>query len=75
MQEMQEMLFWPLSWEDPLEEAMATHYGNPVFLTEESHGQRGLAGYSPWGHSELDMTETYDWVGLNNNNETGIRRN
>ena len=23
----------------------------------ESHGQRGLVGYSPWGHKELDMTE------------------
>ena len=21
----------------------------PVFLLEESHGQRSLAGYSPWG--------------------------
>ena len=31
--------------------------GNPVFLPGESHGQRRLAGYSPWGHKELDMTE------------------
>ena len=22
----------------------------PVFLPQESHGQRSLAGYSPWGH-------------------------
>ena len=29
----------------------------PVFLPGESHGQRSLAGYSPWGHTELDMTE------------------
>ena len=29
----------------------------PVFLPGESHGQRNLAGYSPWGHKELDMTE------------------
>ena len=21
------------------------------------HGQKSLAGYSPWGHKELDMTE------------------
>ena len=27
------------------------------FLPGESHGQRSLAGYSPWGHKELDMTE------------------
>ena len=24
---------------------------------ENLHGQRGLAGYSPWGHKELDTTE------------------
>ena len=29
----------------------------PVFLPGESHGQRRLAGYSPWGRKELDMTE------------------
>ena len=28
-----------------------------VFLSGESHGQRSLAGYSPWGLKELDMTE------------------
>ena len=33
---------------------MATH---SVFLPEESHGQRSLVGYSPWGCKELDMTE------------------
>jgi len=29
----------------------------PGFLPGESHGQRGLVGYSPWGRKELDMTE------------------
>ena len=29
----------------------------PVFLPGEFHGQRSLAGYSPWGRKELDMTE------------------
>ena len=29
----------------------------PVLLPGESHGQRSLAGYSPWGHKELDMAE------------------
>ena len=24
---------------------------------ENPHGQRSLEGYSPWGHTELDMTE------------------
>ena len=28
-----------------------------VFLPGESHGQRNLAGYTPWGRKELDMTE------------------
>ena len=29
----------------------------PVFLPGESHEQRSLAGYSPWGCKELDITE------------------
>ena len=29
----------------------------PVFLPGEFHGQRSLAGYSPWGHKKLEMTE------------------
>ena len=29
----------------------------PVFLHGESHGQRRLVGYSPWGYKELDTTE------------------
>ena len=29
----------------------------PVFLPGESHGQRSLAGPSPWGRKELDITE------------------
>ena len=29
----------------------------PVFLLGESHGQRSLEGYSPWGRKEQDTTE------------------
>ena len=29
----------------------------PVFLPGESHGQRSLAGYNPWGCKESDTTE------------------
>ena len=29
----------------------------PVLLAGESHGQRSLVGYSPWGRKELDTTE------------------
>ena len=32
---------------------MATHSSIPGRF----HGQRSLAGYSPWGHKEPDMTE------------------
>ena len=43
-----------LGGEDPLEEGMAAH---SVFLPGESHGQRSLAGYSPWSYKESDTTE------------------
>ena len=37
---------------------MATHtFMGPVFLPGKSNGQRSLAGYSPWGCTELDTTE------------------
>ena len=29
----------------------------PVFLPGESHGQRSLVGYNPWGCKESDTTE------------------
>ena len=29
----------------------------PIFLPGESHGQRSLVGYSPWGRKESDTTE------------------
>ena len=28
----------------------------PVFLLGKFHGERSLAGYSPWGHEESDMS-------------------
>ena len=46
---MQETSVPSLGLEDPLEEEMATH-------SSIHAGQRSLAGYSPWGHRELDMT-------------------
>ena len=30
-----------------------------VYLPGESHGQRSLAGHSPWGRKESDMANTY----------------
>ena len=29
----------------------------PVLFPRESHGQKSLVGYSPWGHKESDTTE------------------
>ena len=41
----------------------------PVFVSGKSHGERSLAGYSPWGHKESDTIEhthresqTHDWL-------------
>ena len=31
----------------------------PVFLPGKSHGQRSLAGYSPWSSKEVDTTNTF----------------
>ena len=49
MQELQETLVQFLSQEDPLEEDTEPSL---VFLPGESHEERSLAGYSPWGHRE-----------------------
>ena len=54
MKEMQEMQVQSLDWEDPLEKEWQPI---PVFLPGKPHGQRSLAGYSPWGHKEPDVTE------------------
>ena len=57
-----------LGREDPLEKGMTTH---PVFLPGESHGQRNLAGDSPWGHKELNTTKATEqhqhFFSVNNN--------
>ena len=57
---MQEMWVQPLGQEDPLEKDMATHSS---ILARKSYGQWGMAGYSPWGLKDLDMTKQ-----LNKNN-------
>ena len=35
-----------------------TRQPTPVILPGESHGQKSLMGYSPWGHKESDTTES-----------------
>ena len=46
----------------------------PVFLPGKSHGQRSLAGYSPWDHKESDVTKRLSvhnkGGNSNSNNET-----
>ena len=49
---MQETQIWSLGWEDPLEKK--EWLPTPVFLPREFHGQRSLAGYSPWGRKVSD---------------------
>ena len=55
MEEMQEMQVWSLGQEDPLEGG----YGNQLQCSclENPHGQRSLAGYSPWACKKSNMTE------------------
>ena len=50
----QETRVQPLSWEDPWRREWQP---TPVFVSGESHGQRGLVGCSPRGHKESDTTE------------------
>ena len=51
---MQETWVQSLGWEDPPEKGMVIHFRT---LPGGFHGQISLAGYSPWGCKELDMTE------------------
>ena len=44
-----------LDWEYPLEEGKATH--SSILAWRLSMDKRSLAGYSPWGRKEYDMTE------------------
>ena len=55
---MQETQVWFLGQEDPLQKEWLPI---PVFLPGEFHGQRSLAGHSPWGCKELNMT---GWLAL-----------
>ena len=54
MQETQENWVQSLCQKDPLEKDMVTQ---SISLPGESHGQRSLASYHPWGRKESDTTE------------------
>ena len=51
---MQETPVQSLGQEDPLEKEW---HPTPVLLPGESHGQRSLESYSPWGCKESDRTK------------------
>ena len=59
MQETQETWVRFLSWEDPLEEGMATHSSILAWRIP-----RSLAGYSSWSHKESDTTEQLSMRGI-----------
>ena len=42
----------------------------PVFWSGEFHGQRSLAGYSPWGCKELDMMTEATFTFLKEESDT-----
>ena len=56
----QETLVQSWGQENALEKGIATHSST---LAWESHGQRSLAGYSPWDCKELDTTEQLSLLG------------
>ena len=58
MPAMRETQVQSLVQEDPMKIPWRREWQpTPVFLPGESHGQRSLVGYSPWGHKELETTE------------------
>ena len=52
---MRQTWIWSLVWKIP---GRREREPTPVFLPGEFHGQRSLAGYSPWGHTESDNWAT-----------------
>ena len=52
---LQETQIQSLGWEDPLEKKWLL---TPVFLPGESHRQRSVAGYNPWGRKSLSDLAT-----------------
>ena len=55
---MQETWVQFLGWEDPLEKWISSilAYSLQYSCLENTHGQRCLAGCSPWGHKELEYS-------------------
>ena len=51
---MQETQVQSLGWENSLRKKWPP---TPLFLPGESHGQRNLVDYSPWGRKESDTAD------------------
>ena len=55
-----ELIQWVFKWRWQITKLIEVYWKwqpTPVFLPGESHGQRSLVGYSPWGCKESDTTE------------------
>ena len=59
---MQKMWVQSLDQEDPLEEEMVIYSS---ILTGKSHGQRSLAGHSPWGRKSRTLLSDYTTKEIN----------
>ena len=46
-------ILWRRAWQPTVSRQFLNNIG---FLPGESHGQRNLVSYCPWGHKESDMT-------------------
>ena len=65
---MQETQVQSLDWEDAPGEGNGKSLQYSC-LENSMHGQRSLAGYSPWGHKESDTTERLTHTYLLNQKE------
>ena len=68
---MQESRVQSVSWQDPL---VRKWQPTPAFLPGESHGQRSLVSYSPWGRRESDSTEQLTLTQLSSEKATCLQR-
>ena len=64
---MQGMQVWSLDQDAPLEKEMETHSSS---LAGKSHGQRSLAGYSPWAGKESDRMSA--WAHMHTHTHTHV---
>ena len=49
-------------------------HSTPIFLLGEFHGQRSLAGYSPWDHKKPDTAEQLRHIHINTQDTRDFRK-